>query len=242
MGGIMPKRGKKYQDAAAKVDRFKLYGPQEAIELLKEISYANFDATVEVHMRLGVDPRHADQQVRGVVLYPHGLGKTVRVLVFAQGDAARAAAEAGADYVADDDEMIQKIQGGWVDFDVTLAVPEMMGKVGRLGRVLGPRGLMPSPKAGTIAQADDLPRLIGEAKAGRVDFRVDKTSNLHVPIGKVSFDSDKLLENLVAFFDIVRKARPPAAKGTYIRKVTITDTMGPGIRVDPVALQALEVA
>jgi len=238
----MPKRGKKYQEAAAKVDRLKLYSPQEAIELLKEIDYASFDATVEVHVRLGVDPRHADQQVRGVVLYPHGLGKTVRVLVFAQGDAARAAADAGADYIADDDEMIKKIQDGWVDFDVALAVPEMMGKVGRLGRVLGPRGLMPSPKAGTIAQADDLPRLIGEAKAGRVDFRVDKTSNLHVPIGKVSFDSDKLLENLVAFFDVVKKARPPAAKGTYIRKVTITDTMGPGIKVDPVALQALEVA
>jgi large subunit ribosomal protein L1 len=238
----MPKRGKKYKEAAAKVDRLKLYSPKEAIELLKEIGYANFDATVEVHVRLGVDPRHSDQQVRGVVLYPHGLGKTVRVLVFAQGDAARAATEAGADYIADDDEMIQKIQGGWVDFDVALAVPEMMGKVGRLGRVLGPRGLMPSPKAGTIAQADDLPRLIGEAKAGRVDFRVDKTSNLHVPIGKVSFDSDKLLENLVAFFDVVKKARPPAAKGTYVRKVTITDTMGPGIKVDPVALQALEVA
>ena len=237
----MPKRGKNYQEAATKVDRSKLYGPQEAIELLKEISYANFDATVEVHVRLGVDPRHADQQVRGVVLYPHGLGKTVRVLVFAQGDAARAATEAGADYIADDDEMIQKIQGGWVEFDVALAVPEMMGKVGRLGRVLGPRGLMPSPKAGTIAQADDLPRLIGEAKAGRVDFRVDKTSNLHVPIGKVSFDSDKLLENLAAFFDVVKKARPPAAKGTYIRKVTIADTMGPGIKVDPVAVQALEV-
>jgi large subunit ribosomal protein L1 len=237
----MPKRGKRYKEAAAKVDRFRLYSPQEAIELLKEISYTRFDATVEVHVRLGVDPRHADQQVRSVVLFPHGLGKTVRVLVFAQGDAARAAADAGADYVADDDEWIKKIQDGWVDFDVALAVPEMMGKVGRLGRVLGPRGLMPSPKAGTIAQADDLPRLINEAKAGRVEFRVDKTANLHVPIGKVSFDADKLLDNMTAFLDAVKKARPAASKGTFIRKVTVADTMGPGIKVDPVAAQALDV-
>jgi large subunit ribosomal protein L1 len=236
----MPKRGRKYQDAAAKVDRQELYDPREAIDLLKEINYTNFDATVEVHMRLGVDPRHADQQVRGVVLFPHGLGKTVRVLVFAQGDAARMATNAEADYVADDDEWIKKIQDGWVEFDVALAVPEMMGKVGRLGRVLGPRGLMPSPKAGTIAQAEDLPRLIQEAKAGRVDFRVDRTSNVHVPIGKVSFDADKLMDNLTAFMDVVKKARPAATKGAYIRKVTITDTMGPGVKVDPIAAQALE--
>ncbi len=238
----MPKRGKKYQEAAAKVDRLKLYDPKEAIPLLKEISYATFDATVEVHLRLGVDPRHADQQVRGVVLFPHGLGKTVRVLVFAQGDAARLAAEAGADYVADDDEWIKKIQDGWVDFDMALAVPAMMGKVGRLGRVLGPRGLMPSPRSGTIAQQEeDLPRLINEAKAGRAEFRVDRTSNVHVPIGKISFDADKLLENMAAFFDVVVKARPSAAKGTYIRKVTVTDSMGPGIKVDPIAAQALEI-
>jgi large subunit ribosomal protein L1 len=224
-----------------KVDRTKLYDPREAIELVKEISYANFDATVEVHMRLGVDPRHADQQVRGVVLYPHGLGKTVRVLVFAEGEPARMAAEAGADYVADDDEWFKKIQDGWVDFDVALAVPSMMGKVGRLGRVLGPRGLMPSPKAGTIAQEEDLPRLIEEAKAGRVDFRVDKTSNLHAPIGKVSFEADKLLENMAAFMEVVKKARPAASKGSYIRKVVVTDTMGPGIKVDPLAAQALEI-
>jgi large subunit ribosomal protein L1 len=238
----MPKRGKKYREAAGKVDRLKLYSPREAIELVKEINYTKFDATVEVHVRLGIDPRHADQQVRGVVLYPHGLGKTVRVLVFAQGDAARAAAEAGADYVADDDEWIKKIQDGWVDFDVALAVPEMMGKVGRLGRVLGPRGLMPSPKAGTIAQAEDLPQLIEEAKAGRVEFRVDKTANLHVPIGKVSFDHDKLLDNMTAFFEVIRKARPATAKGSYVRRVTVVDTMGPGIKVDPVEAQALESA
>jgi large subunit ribosomal protein L1 len=238
----MPKRGKKYKEAAAKVDRLKLYDPKEAIALLKEISFATFDATVEVHLRLGVDPRHADQQVRGVVLFPNGLGKTVRVLVFAQGDAARLAAEAGADYVADDDEWIKKIQDGWVDFDMALAVPAMMGKVGRLGRVLGPRGLMPSPRSGTIAQQEeDLPRLISEAKAGRAEFRVDRTSNVHVPIGKISFDADKLLENMAVFFDVVKKARPSATKGTYIRKVTLTDTMGPGIKVDPIAAQALEV-
>ena len=236
----MPRRSKNYQEAMTKVDRTKLYDPREAIELVREISYANFDATVEVHMRLGVDPRHADQQVRGVVLYPHGLGKTVRVLVFAEGEAARIAADAGADHVADDDEWLKKIQDGWVDFDVALAVPSMMGKVGRLGRVLGPRGLMPSPKAGTIAQEDDLPRLIEEAKAGRVDFRVDKTSNLHAPIGKVSFETDKLLENMAAFMEVIKKARPAAAKGSYVRKVTIADTMGPGIKVDATAAQALE--
>jgi large subunit ribosomal protein L1 len=238
----MAKRGKNYRHALTKVDREKLYEPRSAIELVKEINYTTFDATVEVHMRLGVDPRHADQQVRGVVLFPHGLGKTVRVLVFAQGDAARAAANAGADYIADDDEMLKQIQDGWVDFDVALAVPEMMGRVGRLGRVLGPRGLMPSPKAGTIAQEDDLPRLIEEAKAGRVDFRVDRTSNVHAPIGKISFDVDMLLDNMTAFVDVIKKARPPSAKGSYIRKMTVTDTMGPGVKVDPIAAQALELA
>jgi large subunit ribosomal protein L1 len=238
----MPKRGRKYQEAAAKVDHLKLYDPQEAITLVQEMNYTKFDATVEVHMRLGVDPRHADQQVRGVVLFPHGLGKTVRVLVFAQGDAARIATDAGADFVADDDEWTKKIQGGWVDFDVALAVPEMMGRVGRLGRVLGPRGLMPSPKAGTIAQEDDLPRLIQEAKAGRVDFRIDRTSNVHVPIGKVSFETNNLVDNMATLMDVVVKARPATTKGTYIRRMAVTDTMGPAVRVDPVAAQALEVA
>jgi large subunit ribosomal protein L1 len=238
----MAKRGKKYLDALEKIDRNKLYEPREAIELLKEISYANFDATVEVHMRLGVDPRHADQQVRGVVLYPHGLGKTVRVLVFAQGDTAREAREAGADYVADDDELIKQIAGGWVDFEIALAVPEMMGKVGRLGRVLGPRGLMPNPKAGTIAPADDIPRLIEEAKAGRSEFRVDRTSNVHVPIGKVSFGVDELVDNMATFMEVIKRNRPPAAKGSYIRKIILTDTQAPGIKVDPAAAQALETA
>jgi large subunit ribosomal protein L1 len=238
----MPKRGKKYLEALKKVDRNRLYSPQEAVQLVKETAYANFDASVDLHIRLGVDPRHADQQVRGVVLLPHGLGKTVRVLVFAAGDAARIAEAAGADYVISDDEGIKKIQDGWTDFDVAVAVPDMMGKVGRLGRILGPRGLMPNPKTGTVVPPEDLPRVIQEAKAGRAEFRVDKTANLHIPIGRVSFSNQALLENLAAAMDAVKKARPAAAKGTYIRKVTLASSMGPGIKVDPVAAQALEVA
>ena len=238
----MPKRGKKYLEALKKVDRNRLYSPQEAIQLVKETAYANFDASVDLHIRLGVDPRHADQQVRGVVLLPHGLGKKVRVLVFAAGDAARIAEAAGADYVISDDEGIKKIQDGWTDFDVAVAVPDMMGKVGRLGRILGPRGLMPNPKTGTVVPPEDLPRVIQEAKAGRAEFRVDKTANLHIPIGRVSFSNQALLENLAAAMDAVKKARPAAAKGTYIRKVTLASSMGPGIKVDPVAAQALEVA
>jgi len=238
----MPKRGKKYLEALKKVDRNRLYSPQEAIQLVKETAYANFDASVDLHIRLGVDPRHADQQVRGVVLLPHGLGKTVRVLVFAAGDAARIAEAAGADYVISDDEGIKKIQDGWTDFDVAVAVPDMMGKVGRLGRILGPRGLMPNPKTGTVVPPEDLPRVIQEAKAGRAEFRVDKTANLHIPIGRVSFSNQALLENLAAAMEAVKKARPAAAKGTYIRKVTLASSMGPGIKVDPVAAQALEVA
>jgi large subunit ribosomal protein L1 len=238
----MPKRGKKYLEALKKVDRNRLYSPQEAVQLVKETAYANFDASVDVHIRLGVDPRHADQQVRGVVLLPHGLGKTVRVLVFAAGDAARIAEAAGADYVISDDEGIKKIQDGWTDFDVAIAVPDMMGKVGRLGRILGPRGLMPNPKTGTVVPPEDLPRVIAEAKAGRAEFRVDKTANLHIPIGRISFSNQALLENLAAAMEAVKKARPTAAKGTYIRKVTLASSMGPGIKVDPVAAQALEVA
>jgi large subunit ribosomal protein L1 len=229
----MPKRGRKYEEAAAKVDRSKNYSRAEAVKLIKDTVTTKFDPTVEVHMRLGVDPRHADQQVRDVVVLPHGLGKTVRVLVFAEGEDANAAREAGADIVADD-EVIKKITEGWTDFDVAIAVPSMMGKVGRLGRVLGPRGLMPNPRAGTVAPAADLPRLIDEAKAGRVEFRVDKTSNLHAPIGRASFTEEQLLENLTAFINAVKRARPSAAKGTYIQKVTVANTMGPGIRLDPV--------
>lgn len=237
----MPKRGKKYREAAAKVDRNRLYSPEEAIRLVKETSYANFDATVEAHMRLGVDPRHADQMVRGTVVLPHGLGKEIKVLVFAQGEGARLAEEAGADYVADDDSWIKKIQDGWLDFDVVIATPDMMSKVGRLGRILGPRGLMPNPKAGTVVPAEDIPRVVKEAKAGRVEFRVDRTANLHVPIGKVSFSDQQLLENLAVLMDAVKKARPAAAKGAYVKRLTLTPTMGPGVKVDPAQALALEV-
>jgi large subunit ribosomal protein L1 len=237
----MAKHGKKYLQALAKIDPNRVYEPKQALELIKEISYADFDATVEVHMRTGLDPRQADQQVRDVVVLPHGLGKTVRVLVFAQGDGAALAQQAGADYVADTDEWIQKIQGGWTDFDVAIATPDMMGKVGRLGRILGPRGLMPNPKAGTVVPAEDLPRVIKESKAGRVEFRLDKSANLHVPIGKVSFDVEKLYENLSALMDAIRKARPAAAKGVYIRRVTLAPTMGPGVRIDPNVALSLTV-
>jgi len=237
----MAKHGKKYLAAAAKVAQERWYTPSEAIALLKETATAKFDETVEAHFRLGVDPRHAEQQVRDVVVLPHGLGKTVRVLVFAQGEGATLAREAGADYVADGDEMIAKIQGGWTDFDVAVATPDLMGKVGRLGRILGPRGLMPNPKAGTVVPAEDLPRVIRESKAGRIEFRVDKTSNLHVPIGKASFSVEQLYDNLAALVEAVKKARPASLKGTYIKRLTLATTMGPGIKVDPVQAQNMEV-
>lgn len=237
----MAKHGKKYRAVEEKINPQQAYSPQEALELVKETSYTNFDATVEVHMRLGVDPRHADQQVRDVVVLPHGLGKTIRVLVFAQGEGAALAREAGADFIVDDDETIAKIQAGWTDFDIAIATQEMMGKVGRLGKVLGPRGLMPSPKTGTVVMPADIPRVVKEAKAGRVEFRVDKTANLHVPIGKVSFESGKLYDNMAALMEAVRKAKPAATKGTYIKRVTLTSTMGPGIKVDPIQAQAMVV-
>ncbi len=237
----MPKHGKKYEVARQKIDPSKNYSPQEALSLVKETSFTNFDATVEVHLRTGLDPRQADQQVRDVVVLPHGLGKTVRVLVFAQGEGVQKAEEGGADYIADSDEWITKIQNGWTDFDVAIATPDMMGKVGRLGRILGPRGLMPNPKAGTVVPAEDLPRVIREAKAGRVEFRLDKTANLHVPIGKVSFDTQKLYENMATLMDAIKKAKPAAAKGAYIRRVTVASTMGPGVRVDVNLAQNMEV-
>lgn len=236
----MAKHGKKFLAAAAKIDPDQLYDPENAIALVKDTSPTKFDATVELHIRLGVDPRHADQQVRDVVVLPHGLGKTVRVIVFAQGDGITLAREAGADVIADD-ETINKIQAGWTDFDVAIATPDMMGKVGRLGRVLGPRGLMPNPKAGTVVPAEDIARVVKESKAGRVEFRVDKTSNLHVPIGKVSFEQGQLYDNMATLMDAVKKAKPATSKGTYIRKVTITSTMGPGIKVDTTQSQAMEV-
>jgi large subunit ribosomal protein L1 len=237
----MAKHGKKYLAAAAKIDQNHWYTPEEAVNLVKETAFAKFDATVEVHVRLGVDPRHADQQVRDVVVLPHGLGKTVKVLVFAQGDGATNAREAGADYVADDDETLAKIQGGWTDFDVAVATPDMMGKVGRLGRILGPRGLMPNPKAGTVVPGEDIKRVVTEAKAGRVEFRVDKTANLHIPVGKVSFDAKKLFDNLATLMEAVRKARPASVKGVYLKRVTLTSTMGPGIKIDPNQAQSMMV-
>jgi large subunit ribosomal protein L1 len=237
----MSKRGKKYLESAKLVDRTKTYSPEEAIELTKKTSFTNFDATVEAHMRLGVDPRKADQQVRSITLLPHGTGKKVRILVFAEGEAEKIAQEAGADYVGSDD-LIKQIQEGWLDFEVAIAIPQVMGKVGRLGKVLGPRGLMPSPKAGTLVPAEDLPRLINEMRSGRVEFRLDKTANLHVPIGKASFPKENLLDNLAAVMEAVLKAKPAAAKGQYIRKITLTTTMGPGIKVDVVEAQALKAA
>ncbi len=236
----MAKHGKKYLAALAKIEAGKYYEPRPALALVKETSISKFDGTVEVHMRMGLDPRQADQMVRDVVVLPNGLGKTVRVLVFAAGEAATRAQEAGADYVADGDEWIQRIQGGWTEFDVAIATPDMMSKAGRLGRVLGPRGLMPNPKAGTVVPAEDLPRVIREAKAGRVEFRLDKTANIHVPVGKVSFSVDQLFENLSALMEAIKKARPSAAKGIYLRHITVTSTMGPGVKLDPLAAQSME--
>jgi large subunit ribosomal protein L1 len=228
----MAKRGKKYKAAAAKVEEGKLYEPEQGVALAQATSYSQFDGTIEVHMRVGVDPKQADQQVRDSVLLPHGLGRKVRVVAFVEGEMARKAQEAGADFVADE-ALMAKIRDGWLEFDAAVATPEMMGKVGRLGKILGPRGLMPNPKAGTVVPGDDLPRVIGELKAGRVEFRIDKTGNLHVPIGKASFEPQKLYENFTALMDAVRRARPASAKGVFLRTVTVTSTMGPGVRVDP---------
>ncbi len=237
----MPKRGKNYREAANLVEPGHTYSPQEALELVKKTAYTKFDATVEIHMRTGLDPRHADQQLRGVVLLPRGTGKEVRILVFAEGEADRIAREAGADHVGSDD-LVEQIQKGWLDFDLAIATASMMRKVGRLGRVLGPRGLMPSPKAGTIVSEEDLRRVIQEARQGRVEYRVDKTANIHVPIGKASFSVDDLAENMAAVMEAIVRARPAALKGTYIRKLTICNTMGPGIRVDPAAASAMKTA
>jgi large subunit ribosomal protein L1 len=238
----MAKHGKNYLAALEKIDPEKLYSPMEAMELAKETSSTKFDATVEVHIRTMLDPRQADQQVRDVVVLPHGLGKTVRVLVFAQGEGATTAREAGADMVADDDESLKKIENGGLDFDVAIATPDMMGKVGRLGRILGPRGLMPNPKAGTVVSPNDIGRAIDEAKAGRVEFRLDKTANMHVAIGKVSFETNKLFDNFAALMDAIRKAKPAGAKGAFIKRITVATTMGPGIKVEPNEAQALEVS
>lgn len=236
----MAKHGKNYREAFDKVDRDKKYTPLEAVTLAKELSYAKFDETMEVHVRLGVDPRHADQIVRDLVNLPHGLGKTVRVLVFAQGEDAAKAREAGADYIADGDDLINKIEGGWFDFDVALATPNMMGKVGKLGPVLGPRGMMPNPKAGTMIPGEDLPRVIEEAKSGRIEYRVDKTANIHAPIGKVSFSAEQLHDNMSALMESLVSNRPAATKGVYVTKVVVSASMGPGIIVDPVLAAEME--
>lgn len=236
----MSKHGKNYVNAAKKIEADKIYSPREALELLKEMKFAKFDETVEVHVRTSLDPRQADQQIRDVVVLPKGLGKTVRVLVFAQGEAAAAAREAGADFVAETDDDIARIQGGYTDFDVAVGTTDMMGKVGRLGRVLGPRNLMPNPKAGTVVQPDDIAHAIISAKAGRVEFRLDKTANIHVPLGKVSFSADDLYVNMAALMVALRKARPSGAKGVFVRKVTLTSTMGPGVRVDVSAALSME--
>ena len=233
----MAKHGKKYLAALAKVNIDEQYMPLDAMKLVKETAFTKFDSTVEVHMRMGLDPRQADQQVRDVVVLPNGLGKSVRVAVFAQGEGAIAARAAGADIVVDDDETFSKIQGGWLEFDVSIATPDLMGKVGRLGRVLGPRGLMPNPKAGTVVPAADIAKAINEAKAGRVEFRLDKTANIHVQVGKASFPLEKLMENFSVLMEAVKKARPSGAKGIYIRRITLATTMGPGVKVEPNAAQ-----
>jgi len=227
----MPRHGKKYQKATTLAPRREapLGDHSEALRLVKEAAFAKFDESVEIAVRLGVDPRHADQVVRGTVVLPHGTGKSVRVLVLTQGEKVREALDAGADYAGP--EYVQKIKDGWLDFDVCVATPDVMGQVGQLGKILGPRGLMPSPKAGTVTF--DVARAVNEIKAGKIEFRVDKTGNLHAPIGRVSFDVEKLQANLEAFMDTVVRAKPSAAKGTYIRSVTVSSTMGPGFRIDP---------
>jgi large subunit ribosomal protein L1 len=235
----MAQHGKRYLEARKLVDSQKSYTPQEAVALAKQTSNTKFDASVEIHLRTGADPKHADQQVRGVALLPHGLGKTVRVLVFAQGDAARRAQEAGADFIGDD-ETIKKIEEGWVDFEVAIATPDVMGKVGRLGRVLGRRGLMPNPRSGTVVQPDDVAKAVGEARKGRVEFRLDRTGVIHGVVGKVSFDEDKLMDNLATFVDAVNQAKPTGVKGSYLRGASLASAMGPGIKLDVPSTAALK--
>jgi large subunit ribosomal protein L1 len=230
----MAKHGKQYRAAVALIEDDKMYEPREAVELVKKTSFVKFDPTLEVHMRLGIDPRHADQQVRATASLPHGTGKAVRVLVFAEGEGERIALEAGADY-AGSDELIKRINEGWVDFDIAIAVADQMGKIGKagLGKVLGRRGLMPNPKSGTIvANPGDLPRVITESKGGKVEFRNDKTGLLHVGIGKLSFTEEQIMDNLLSLVDAVVRAKPTGAKGTYVRSITLTSTMGPGIHMD----------
>jgi large subunit ribosomal protein L1 len=225
------KHGKKYQEASKLVDKSKTYSPEEAVELAKKAAYAKFDETVELHLRMGVDPRSADQQVRGVIQLPNGLGKKTRVLVFTQGEGVRLAQEAGADY-AGTEELIKQIEGGWLEFDVSIATPDVMPKVAKLGRILGRRGLMPNPKSGTVVQPQDLGRVVTEARKGRAEFRLDRTAIIHLPIGKISFDKDQLLENLAAAIEAILKAKPSGSKGQYIRSAYLSTAMGPGFKLD----------
>ena len=232
------KHGKKYNEKSKLIDPEKLYAPEEAIKLAKETSFAKFDETVELHLRTGLDPRHADQQIRGTALLPHGLGKTVRVLVFAEGEGARLATEAGADEVGADD-LMKKVEGGYTGFDVALAQRDLMGKVGRLGRVLGPKGLMPNPRSGTVVDAADMAKAVNDARQGRVEFRLDRTAIIHCPIGKVSFDEKAIEENMAMLVSEIMKAKPSGGKGMFIRSITLTTTMGPGIRLDPTPTLAM---
>jgi large subunit ribosomal protein L1 len=232
----MAKVGKKYAEAAKLVDKTKQYEPAEAVEILKKMDTAKFDETVELSVNLNVDPKYADQQVRGAIVLPHGIGKSKTVLVFAQGDKEKEAQAAGADFVGAED-LIEKIQGGWTDFDVAIATPNMMGKVGRLGKILGPKGLMPNPKVGTVTM--DVTKAVEESKAGKVEYRTDKAGNIHSPIGKKSFDANKLVENLTTLVDTLIKVKPSGAKGQYIKSVTISSTMGPGIRINPFSVKGV---
>lgn len=236
----MAKHGKRHSGAAATIQKDFEYQPDEAVALAKSAATAKFDETVELHLRTGADPRHADQMIRGVALLPHGVGKTVRVTVFTQGEAVAIAEEAGADFVGSD-EIIKQVEDGWVDFDVSIATPDMMGRIGRLGRILGRRGLMPNPRTGTVVQAEDLPRVISESKLGRVEYRVDRTSLIHAPIGKASFEQAQLMDNLTALMDNIVRARPSGVKGQYIKTAYLTTTMGPSIKMDVATAMALKV-
>ena len=227
----MTKHGKKYEAAVALVEKATAYSPEEAIALAKKAAPSNFDETVELHLRMGVDPRNATQQVRGVALLPHGLGKQVRVLVFAQGEAEKIAQGAGADYVGSDD-LVKKIEGGWLEFDTAIATPEMMSKVGKLGKILGRKGLMPNPKSGTVVHAEDLPRVIDDSRKGRVEFKLDRTAIIHLSVGKASFEEKILLDNLTTIVEAIMKAKPSGVKGQYVRSAYLTTSMGPGIKLD----------
>ena len=236
----MSKHGKRYQEATALIDRETNYEPADAIALAKRTATARFDETVELHLRTGADPRHADQMVRGVAILPHGAGKQVRAVVFTQGEAMLVARDAGADHVGNDD-LIEKIQGGWVDFDVSIATPDMMGRIGKLGRILGRRGLMPNPRTGTVVQPEDIPRAVSEAKKGRVEYRLDRTALIHAPIGKVRFEDEQLLDNLTTLMDNIVRARPSGVKGQFIRSAYLTTSMGPSIPLDVASVTALKV-